>query len=378
MFGKRKDHKHRFAEEAPGSPDGEARPEPDDPELAEALLQLGRNRHVPLHPRQRDEASEPGRQSEPDHGDQDESGAPDESNVPDRTVRSVVPTAAMLAEPEPAAGEAEPTSTRDFSTFPAPKRDHAKGSDQDAGAQKAQDEPEPSLRESQSRIEELTAQRKSAKRGGRSESSSAAAERSGEELRSEVSALKAELEVSRSEAAAAGVALERIEREAKHQDGTVAAAEERAERLAAEIEQLRAAAATAPAQVERLHREAERERTLRTAMDQAQRSQVQAEAALSDNLRLAGELAANLRSQEGLITALTGLQAEITEQRAWFEAQIANAGEAESQQAMVIESLQTALQDRDIELEVLRQHLLEAEAKRAEEAAAFVAALERP
>lgn len=421
MFGKRKqDHKHRFAEEAFGdSPDGEARPELDDPELAEALLQLGRNRHAPLRELKPDDASEPDGQTEPegssepdtpsepdapaealDHGEQDRPRVPDESDVPVRPAWGGVPTAAMLAEPEPEAGEGERTSVGTFATYPAPRRERAKEADQDVAVPKATDEsvsPKPqlktlrtdasatdaaglqavtaradeleqSLRESQPRIDELPSGLQPAGSGSPAMADEA----------SEASELKADLELARSEAATAGVALERVEREAHHQAEAVAAAEERAERLAAEIEELRAAAATEPAQIERLHSEAERERTLRTAMEQAQKSHEQAEAALADNLRLASELAANLRSQEGLITALTGLQAEITEQRAWFEAQIANAGETESQQAKIIESLQAAIQDRDIELDVLRQHLLEAEAKRAEEAAAFVAALERP
>jgi hypothetical protein len=419
MFGKRKqDHKHRFAEDAGDSPDGDARPELDDPELAEALLQLGRNRHSPLRDLQPDAASEPDGPSEPDaptepldHDEPDERDVRDESDVPVRPAWGAVPTAAMLAEPEPEpepereAGhepvEPEPTSMgevrRPYGALP---RMRVKGANHDADAPTAKDESasrnaelktlqtagsatdaaglqaaiaradelEQSLRESQARIEELTSELDRA----RSESPEAA------DGASEASELKADLELARSEAAAAGVALERVEREANHQAEAVAAAEERAERLAAEVEQLRAAAATEPAQVERLHREAERERTLHTAMEQAQKSHEQAEAALADNLRLASELAANLRSQEGLITALTGLQAEITEQRAWFEAQIASAGETEGQQTKVIESLQAAIQDRDIELDVLRRHLLEAEAKRAEEAAAFVAALERP
>ncbi len=45
MFGKRKDdHKHRFGELA----DPEVPQDPDDADLAEALKQLGRNRHAPL------------------------------------------------------------------------------------------------------------------------------------------------------------------------------------------------------------------------------------------------------------------------------------------------------------------------------------------
>jgi chromosome segregation ATPase len=203
------------------------------------------------------------------------------------------------------------------------------------------------------------------------------AEKSVLELKAKVSELKVELERLRSESAAAVVALERFEREAKDQDGNVTAAEERAERLAAEVDKLRAEAAKGPVQVERLRREAEREKALRAALDQAQASHAQAEAALAENRQLAKDLAANLQSQEGLIAALTGLQTEVTEQRAWFEAQLATVRETESQQANVVDALQAAIEDRDIELGVLRQQLLDAEAKRAEEAAAFVAALER-
>lgn len=205
-----------------------------------------------------------------------------------------------------------------------------------------------------------------------------AAEKSMLELQAKVSALTVDLERTRSEAAAAGVTLERVERESKDQDRAVAAAEERAEQLAAELERLRAEAAKGPEKVERLRREAEREKALRASMDQAQTAAAQVEAVVAENRQLASQLAANLHSQEGLIAALTGLQTEVTEQRAWFEAQIDHVRQSESEQGSVVESLQAALNDRDTELELLRQQLLDAESKRAEEAAAFVAALERP
>lgn len=447
MFGKRKqEHKHRHAEEIPGEPtDADApREAGDDPELVEALLQLGRNRHSSLpepqpqpQPPAAEEPTEPGEPAEPAEPADEALGRDDQgesagSDAPDRPVWAAVQTAAMLAEPEPEPEpekvEARPGSFGEAATYAAPRRGRSKEADQDAALQKAEDEVaalkaelktlrtasstdtaeveavtaradelEQSLLESRGRIEELTAEVDRLRSGAGAErerarpASSAetadevraaveraeAAERSVAELQSRVSGLTAELERARSEAAAAGVALERVQREAKDQDGSVAAAEARAERLAAEIEQLRAAAAKGPAQVERLQREAERERTMRAALEQAQASQAKADAALADNLRLARELAANLDSQEGLIAALTGLQTEVTEQRAWFESQIASVSETENQQAGVIDALQTAIQDRDIELEVLRQQLLEAEAKRAEEAAAFVAALER-
>jgi len=475
MFGKRnQDRKHRFAEEGAGdSPDVEARPEAADPELAAALVQLGLNRHAPLVEKPDTEASEP---AAPDDSIESreslEQDVPDEANVPSQPAHSAVPTAAMLAEPEPEpefgsqskAADLEPTSVGEVATYAALRRERAKVVEQEAALRQAQDEAsalkselknlraaakategvdvqaattranelEQSLLESEGRVEELTAaietlqstdadaqlkaaqeraselERSQAESQRRVEELTAevealrsasgdidvselrsaaeraaaeradAAERSVQDLQSKVSALTADLERSRAEAAAAGVALDRIKREAKDEGGALAEAEERAERLAAEVEKLRAELAMGPAQVERLRRDGDREKTLRAAMEQAQASHAQAEAVLADNRRLASDLAANLQSQEGLIFALAGLQAEVTEQRAWFEEQIAHGGEAEGQQTGVIDALQAAIQDRDVELQVLRQQLLEVEAKRAEEAAAFVAALERP
>ena len=441
MFGKRsQDRKHRFADQGAGdSPDGEARPETADPELAEALLQLGLNRHAPLVEKS-DETNDLDALGERDalddpiesHGSRDQDVS-DDANLPSQPGHSAVPTAAMLAEPEPESDEfgspsagvqLEPTSVGEVATYAALRRERAKVVEQEAALRQAQDEAsalksevkqlraaasasatadgqaataraeelEQSLRESQGRVEELTAEiealraasgdddlaeLQSAAERAASERADAA-ERSVEELQSKVAALSADLERSRAEAAAAGVALDRIKREANDEGGSVAAAEERAERLEAEVERLRAELAAGPAQVERLRREADREKTLRAANEQAQASHAQAEAVLADNRRLASDLAANLQSQEGLIFALAGLQAEVTEQRAWFEEQIANVGEARGQQTGVIDALEAAIQDRDVELQVLRQQLLEVEAKRAEEAAAFVAALERP
>lgn len=460
MFGKRKeDRKHRFADEVSDDlPAAESPPElGDDPELAAALLELGRNRHAPLpeplspETNEANEASEPADSSdqaqpaEPDEpGDSAESPEPEAPPVSfNAPGRPVVQTAAMLAEPEPET-QPEPTSVGEVATYAALRRERSRAVEQEAALQKANDqvetlkaelkqlrraapatdaadvqaakdradELEQSLRDAQSRIEELTAEverlrsadegdeltaarervasltaeldRALGSSGTQDDQTRAAldraqaADRTAADLQSTVATLKAELEQARSEAAAAGVALERLEREAKDQENAVATAEERADRLSAEIEQLRIAMAKGPAQVERLRRDAEREHTLRAALEQAQASQAKAEAALADNLRLASDLLSNLQSQEALITALTGLQTEVTEQRAWFEAQIANLGEGERQQAAVVDALEATVRERDVELESLREQLLEAETKRAEEAAAFVAALERP
>ena len=429
MFGKRRqDHKHRYAEEVTDDvPEDDARPGSDDPQLAEALFQLARNRHAPLveplSESRPEERPAPNAPSSPDEAAKPgESSGQDEPPASDRGAKgrahAGVPTAAMLAEPEsqPEGIEAKPDSVDETATYAALRRERAKVVEQDAALQKARDEIaslraelkrgqsaaaersadaqaasranelDQSLRESQKRVEKLTAELTEYRKTPGDKDAAAltaaveradAAERTVAELKSKVSTLTAELERSRSEAAAAAVALERFTREAKDQDGTVAAAEERAERLAAEVERLRAEAAKGPAQVERLRREADRESAMRAALEQAQASHAQAQAVLADNRRLASDLAAKLQSQEGLIAALTGLQTEVTEQRGWFEAQIANQRDAESQQASLVESLQAAIQDRDVELELLRQQLLEAEAKRAEEAAAFVAALDR-
>lgn len=460
MFGKRKeDRKHRYAEVV--SDDLTAAESPpelgDDPELAAALMELGRNRHAPLpeppsaetnEASEASEAADSREQAEPaepdEPGDSTESPEPEAPPVSfNAPGRPVVQTAAMLAEPEPEA-QPDPTSVGEVATYAALRRERSRAVEQEAALQKANDqveslkaelkqlrraapatdaaevqaakgradELEQSLRDAQSRIEELTAEverlrsadagdeltaakervasltaeldRALGSSGAQDDQTRAAldraqaADRTAAELQSTVATLKAELEQARSEAAAAGVALERLEREAKDQENAVARAEERAERLTAEIEQLRVAMAKGPAQVERLRRDAEREHTLRAALEQAQASQAKAEAALADNLRLASDLLSNLQSQEALITALTGLQTEVTEQRAWFEAQIANLGEGERQQAAVVDALEAAVRERDVELESLREQLLEAETKRAEEAAAFVAALERP
>jgi hypothetical protein len=434
MFGKRKqDRKHRFAEESLGDDalDDEARPDPEDPELAAALLQLGRNRHAPLvdpppfdasesdalseldppspldassgldAPVGLDAPSDPVESLEPP--DQEVPDVPDEDDIPNGWGRAAVPTAAMLAEPE--RGQPSPSSVGEGDAVAAMRRERAKVAALEAGLRQAQDEAqelraqlkqlqaaskvtetvdgqaataradelEESLRASQGRVEELTSELE-ALRAASGDVDAAA--KTVLELQSTVSALTAELEQSRAEAAAAGAALERIEREAKDPDVSVAAAEARAEKLAAEIEKLRAEAASASAQVELSRRGSDQEMALRAALEKAQASHAQAEAVLAENRRLASDLAANLQSQEGLIFALTGLQTEVTEQRAWFEAQIAQLGQADNQQTGVIKALQAAVQERDIELQVLRQQLLEAEAKRAEEAAAFVAALE--
>ena len=418
MFGKRKeDHKHRYAQEGFGDlPDDDARPESDDdPELAEALLQLGRNRHARLPEPPPVEVSEMGPPNELDEpNDMDARSKSDEplpqdgshksvgSHVPNGPARGAVPTAADLAEPEPAPEGVGPdlSSLGGAAPYPARRRDRTKEDEQEDALRRARDEVaslkaelkrmrvaaagtqgtdvqavtaradelEQSLRESRGRIEELTAEvdrLQSADTNARVK-----------DLRSKVSELTAELERSRSQAAAAGVAMERVEREVKDQERNVAAAEERADQLATEIEKLRTEAANGPAHVERLRRDAEREKSLRATLEHAQASHAQAEAAVADNRRLASDLLANLQSQEGLITALIGLQAEVTEQRAWFEAQLSSLREMESRQTGVVATLQAAVQDRDLELELLRQQLLEAEAKRAEEAAAFVAALE--
>lgn len=419
MFGKRKeDRKHRYADEVSDDLSGdEAPPDPsDDPDLREALLALGRNRHAPLSPPVPSEASATEEPSKRGHsaeaaetGDSKESrehrgaGASRASEPPAAPGRPVVQTAAMLAEPEPTAAEPESSATGEIATYGALPRKRAKADEGNADSQKATGEVAPlkaepkqlgsaapsdaaMLAAAQEPVASPTAQLDRARSGSPGAPNddvraaverAQAAEKSLADLESTVSALKAELEQARSEAATAGVALERFKRESKDQDGSLAAAEERAERLSAEIEQLRAAVAQGPAQVERLRRDAEREQTLRAAMEQAQASQAHAEAALADNLRLASDLAETIQSQEAVIAALTGLQAEVTEQRAWFESQIANLGEGERQQAAVIDALETAVRDRDRELESLREQLLEAEAKRAEEAAAFVAALER-
>jgi hypothetical protein len=417
MFGKRKeDHKHRYAEEDLGdSPEDDARLASEDPELAAALWQLGRNAQAPLPeppPVEVNEADAPDELDAPNDMDarsksdeplaQDGSHKSVGSHVPNGLARGAVPTAADLAEPEsnPEGGGREPSSVGGVATYPARRRDRSKEDQQEADLRRAKDEVsslraelkrvrvaaagtqdtdvqavtaradglEQSLRESQGRIEELTAEVNRLQ--------SAGSDARVNEPRSKVSALRAELEESRSQAAAARVALERVEREAKEQERTVAAAEERAEKLAAEVEKLRAEAATGPAQVERLRRDAEREKALRAALEQAKASHAQGEAAVAENRRLASDLSANLQSQEGLITALIGLQAEVAEQRAWFEAQLSSLRDMERQQTSVVDTLQAAVQDRDLELELLRQQLLEAEAKRAEEAAAFVAALE--
>ncbi|HJR89517.1 MAG TPA: hypothetical protein VJ782_05085 [Aeromicrobium sp.] len=329
--------------------------------MAAALRELTANRHAPLRdadpepegdgavageldePGQEDTADQPIESSESEDRETPSSAHDDAPSLPSW---AGVQTAAMLAEPEDvkppqsSVGQALPPPLR-------PERDKAEGQDRgEATVQKS------ALQRAKERVGSHKAEPKKA--GSSSPETAAAdiqaatartekveqtdevraaveraeaAERSARELESTVSALKAELEQARAEATAAGVALERVEREAKEQVGAAAIA--------------------------------------------------QADAAQADSLRLASDLATNLQRQEAMIAALAGLQAEVTEQRAWFEAQIANRGEAESQQASVIAALEAAVRERDIELEALRQHLLEAEAKRAEEAAAFVAALER-
>jgi chemotaxis protein MotB len=383
MFGKRKDdHKHRFDE----PPEDSAPLESDDPDLAEALKQLGRNRHLPLPEPDVAEQEDSGGSEE--LGDSDRPSEPGESEsiasedqrnsvrqeTPDRPVWSAVPTAGMLAEPEP---EPEPEREREREqpsagqmAMQALNRERARTAEMEAALRTAQDEVasvKAQLRQVQAELAHRAESGTTAPSDGDVEELRSAAERadtaesSALELQSKVSELVVELEDARTDATAAGVALERLQRETKDRDTALAVAEERAERLAAEVQQLRTRSAKEPVQSGRSQIDAVR----------------QIESVVAENRRLARELAANLQSQEAVVAALTGLQAEVTEQRAWFEAQLASMRDMEGQQAGVVDALQAAVKERDGQLDALRQQLLDVEAKRAEEAAAFVAALER-
>jgi hypothetical protein len=291
----------------------------------------------------------------------------------------------MLAEPEPEPQPEREQPSVSGMAMQALNRERARSAEQEAALRTAQDEatalkaqverlqaelserPEPQDEPDDHDAEALRSTTERAE----------AAEQSALDLQAKVSELSVELETARADAAAAGVAVERLERESKDAQTARAVAEERAERLGAEVQQLRSAAARGAVQAEGLQRDVERGAALQAAVGQAQSTAEQLAPLVADNQRLASDLAANLRSQESLIAALTGLQTEVTEQRAWFEAQLANMREMEGQQAGVVEALQAAIKERDADLDALRQQLLDVEAKRAEEAAAFVAALER-
>jgi hypothetical protein len=415
MFGKRKDdHKHRFGELA----DPEVPQDPDDADLAEALKQLGRNRHAPLSEPAlverdesggSDEANDSYRPSEPGESEasEPESSEPElsepestqpatsepesrETSVREETTSrpawSAVPTAGMLAEPEPESEREREQPSAGQMAMQALNRERARTAETEAALRTAQDEvaslkaqleqvqaelaDRPEARTTESGDAEADDLRSAVERAGVAESSAL-------ELQSRVSELSVELEGARSDAAAAGVALERLERETKGRDTALAVAEERAERLAAEVQQLRVRSAKEPLQAGRSTRDAEAEQALRGALDRAQAAAEKSETVLAENRRLTSELATNLQSQEAVVAALTGLQAEVTEQRAWFEAQLASMRDMEGQQAGVVDALQAAVKERDAQLDVMRQQLLDVEAKRAEEAAAFVAALDR-
>jgi chromosome segregation ATPase len=267
----------------------------------------------------------------------------------------------MLAEPEPEP-EADDVPSAAEMAMQALNRQRAKTAEQEAALRQAQDE----AAELKLQLEDLRAEL-----AQRPEAGASSGDESG--LQAKVSDLAAELENARADAAAAGVALERLERESTDQEAALAAAEERAERLEAEVARLGEAASRTIG----LGGDAGGEVALLTALDQTRAATAQIESIVAENRRLADELAAMLRSQEALVAALTGLQTEVTEQRAWFEAQLASARESEVQQAGVVDALQSGLKEKEAELEALREQLLDVEAKRAEEAAAFVAALER-
>ncbi len=366
MFGKRKQDQ----EQEIGESSIEEERVSHDPDLTEALLELGRNRHAPL--------------PEPETSDDDVSAADSRDDLdpptdedrwgpaPERTVPPLsdapgvpawanVPTAAMLAEPEPEP-EADDVPSAAEMAMQALNRQRAKTAEQEAALRQAQDE----AAELKLQLEDLRAEL-----AQRPEAGASSGDESG--LQSKVSELAAELENARADAAAAGVALERLERESTDQEAALAAAEERAERLEAEVARLGEAASRTIG----VGGAAGGEVALLTALDQTRAATAQIESIVAENRRLADELAAMLRSQEALVAALTGLQTEVTEQRAWFEAQLASARESEVQQAGVVDALQSGLKEKEAELEALREQLLDVEAKRAEEAAAFVAALER-
>jgi hypothetical protein len=394
MFGKRKDdHKHRFAE----VPDADPR-DADDPDLAEALRQLGRKRHAPMpEPSLVDESEGSDESDELDGSDEsdevdgsdesdqsDRPGEPSEAEAGDREMRgnsvrqeatsrpawSAVPTAAMLAEPEPEPEREREQPSAGQMAMQALNRERARTAETEAALRTAQDEVaalKSQLEQVQAELANRAESRTTESRDGDADELRSAAERadvaesSALELQSKVSELTVELEDARTDATAAGVALERLERDTKDRDTALAVAEERAERLASEVQQLRTRSAHEPVQAGRSQSEALR----------------QVESVVTENRRLARELAANLQSQEAVVAALTGLQAEVTEQRAWFEAQLASMRDMEGQQAGVVDALQAAVKERDAQLDAMRQQLLDVEAKRAEEAAEFVAALDR-
>lgn len=392
MFGKRSDRKHRFVEGKPDDLSDAAQDEGENLELRTAFENLGRGAPVPWgrveSMSETTEAQDADADVGPREGDAESvtaaeivDGASPESDAETEAMPEDVPAfgddrpdAAMAdAQAQIAVLTAELERVRSTNPFVELK-----------AARNRAEELERMQVESKGRIDSLTADLKRVRaKSAVADDARAVAERAGSvdeavlDLQSKVTSLTADLEQARSEAAAAGVALERAEREAKDHEAAVASAELGAEQLTAEMDKLRTESAKGPAQVERLKREAERERALRAAIDQIQASNARVEDVVADNLRLAADLTANLKNQEALVMALTGLQTEISEQRAWFESQLTTVRQMESEQVGALEGLQRAVQERDAELDVLRQHLLEAEAKRAEEAAAFIAALEQ-
>ncbi|MFL6090810.1 MAG: hypothetical protein ACJ71Z_11795 [Aeromicrobium sp.] len=248
----------------------------------------------------------------------------------------------------------------------------------EASAARATDLHE-SLARARGRVDALKSELERVRADAKSRVDAAAAE--AEEARGKaqerVDAVTAELDRLRSDSAAASVALERASREAAEREAALADAERRLDETVSELEKIRSASATAPAQVERLRREAEREMSMRAALDQAQASAAQAESLTEDNLRLSSELAANLQSQSAVMPELAALRTELAEQRAWLQDQIDRLRAAEEAQNAIADELQQAIVDRDSELEALRAQLLDAEIKRAEEATAFIASLDR-
>ena len=110
--------------------------------------------------------------------------------------------------------------------------------------------------------------------------------------------------------------------------------------------------------------------------EEADTSSATVETLTNGSLRLADELAVQAKTQSSLAADLVAAQKEIAKQREWLSDTMSRIRDEEDQRAATLKAVQDGLREREAEVEGLRNQLLDVEVQRAEEAASFLAALE--
>ena len=269
-----------------------------------------------------------------------------------RPAWSAVPTAGMLAEPEPEPEQQREQPPVGQMAMQALNRERAKRAETEAALRTAQDE----VASLKAQVEQVRAEL-----ARRAETPSTAsgdgnddvdalrsaveradvAESSAVELQSKVSELAAELEEARADAVAAGVALERLSERPQSGTTTLAVAEERAERLAAEVQQLRTRSAKEPTQVGRWQSEA----------------MSQVESVLAENRRWPASSPRTCRARKPSSPRSPVSRPRSPSSVRGSRRSLASMRDTEGQQAGVVDALQAAVKERDAELDALRQQL---------------------